>query len=143
MTAVTSLLRQLDAPPVAVRVGICSAAVVSDVDDLATTWSCGDDLSMISAGDVAERNATRIVLDAAVKVLSRDRVQTVTVYERGYACTTRVSGVVLAELIAAYVAACRAEDAGDADTIAAEADLIASAAEEIVERFRLSGEDAA
>ena len=142
MTAVTSLRRQLDAPPLAVRVGICSAAVVADIDDLATAWSHGCDLSMIGAKEVANRNATKIVLDAASKVLARDKVLTVTTYERGFSRQTRVSGVVLAELIAAYAAACRAEAAGDADAIAAEADLIAAAAEEIVERFRLAGEDA-
>ena len=143
MTATHALLRQIDPPPLANRTGICSAAIVADADALASEWSRGNDLSMISARDVARRNATAIVLDAARKVLARDRVVTVTRCERGFTHTTRLSGVVLGELIAAYMAACDAEEAGDANLIEAEAELIADAAEEIAERFRLAGEIAA
>ena len=143
MTAASALLRRIDAPPLAFRTGICSAAIVADADALATEWSRGNDLSMVSAKDVTNRNATAIILDAAVKVLARDRVVTVTTYSGRYTQDTRVSGVVLAELIAAYVAACHAECAGDAGLIDAEADLIALAAEEIAERFRLASGGAA
>ena len=50
------------------------------------------------------------------------------------------SYAVLGELIAAYMAACDAAYAGDANLIEAEAECFAAAAEEIAERFRLSGE---
>ena len=113
MTATHALLRQIDPPPLAIRTGICSAALVADADALAAEWSVGNDLSMISASDVARRTATAIILDAARKVLARDRVVTVTRCERGFTHTTRVSGVVLGE-IAAVLDAPRPNATGDA-----------------------------
>ena len=138
MTAVSTILRQLDAPPLARRVGICSAALVADADAMAAEWSRGDDLAMIDAKDVAARNATAIVLDAAIKALGRDRVTTVTTYERGFKRVTRVSGAVLADLLSAYVAACQAEADGDESALEGELELFTDMADEIADRFRMA-----
>ena len=64
MTHTTALLRQLDAPPVAHRLGICAAAIVADVDALAAEWSAGSDVGMISAERAARHNAEAIIVEA-------------------------------------------------------------------------------
>lgn len=97
-----ALLRHLDAPPLANRTGICAAAVVADVDALATEWSRGNALSMISDGTAAQRNAEAVIIEAAVRILSRAPLQSMTTYERGMPVTTRSAERAMADLLQAF-----------------------------------------
>ena len=57
MSYVDAILRQIDAPPLPDRTGICAATIVADVDALATEWSRGNALSMIGDAEAAQPTA--------------------------------------------------------------------------------------
>ena len=118
-----ALLRQLDAPPLASRTGICAATIVADVDALATEWSRGNALSMISDAEAARINAEEIIVEAAVRILARGPKRSVTTYRRGIPTTTRAANLVMADLLQAYQ---------DAD-----ADAFEAYAAEVAEWFRM------
>lgn len=122
----TALLRQLDAPPVADRTGICAAAIVADADALAAEWSHGNSLSMISDAEVARQNAEAIIVEAAARILARGRKVSRTVYRYGVPTVTRAAGLVMADVLQAY----QDENPDDLEAYAAEA----------AEWFRLQGE---
>lgn len=119
----TALRRQLDAPPVADRTGICAAAIVADADALAAEWSHGNSLSMISDAEVARQNAEAIIVEAAVRILARGQKRSVTTYRHGVPSTTRAANLVMADLLQAYQ---------DAD-----ADAFEAYAAEVAEWFRM------
>lgn len=120
------LLRQLDAPPLASRTGICAATIVADVDALATEWSRGNALSMIGDAEAAQHNAEAIIIEAAARILARGRKVSRTVYRYGVPTVTRAAGLVMADVLQAY----QDENPDDLEAYAAEA----------AEWFRLQGE---
>lgn len=140
MSYVDAILRQIDAPPLSDRTGICAAAIVADADALASEWSVGNALSMIPASEVAKRNAEAIIVEAAARILARAPKQSRTVYHYGIPHTTRAAGLALADLLQAYQDGL---DADDAAGLEAAADAIEAFAQEAAEWFRLQAEDAA
>lgn len=139
MTHATALLRQIDAPPLAARTGICAAAIVADVDALAAEWSVGNDLSMIGVASVARRNAEAIIIEAAVRILARGTKASVTVYRHGIPHTARSAGIVMADVLQAYQDGVAAQD--DAE-LEASAEALEVFAAEAAEWFRLQVEAA-
>lgn len=140
MTQTSALLRQLDAPPVADRLGICAAAIVADVDALAAEWSVGSDVGMISAERAARHNAEAIIVEAAVRILARGTKSSMKVYRYGVPHTARAAGLALADALQAYQDGVAAQDAVDLD---AAADALEAFTAEAAEWFRLQGEGAA
>lgn len=98
----TALRRQTDLPPLDKRTGIAAAAVVMDLDALVSEWSVGNDLSMIGADEVARRNAEEVIVEAAMRILSRGRKVSWTVYRHGVPHTTRAAGLVMADVLQAF-----------------------------------------
>lgn len=137
MTHTAAILRQLDVPPLAKRTGIAAAAIVADVDAIASEWSVGNDLSMIGAETVARRNAEAIIIEAAARILERGQKRSMTVYRNGSSRTTRAAGLALADALRAYQAGVSANDAAELEEAA---DALEYAATEAAEWFRLQGE---
>lgn len=126
MSYVDAILRQIDAPPLPDRTGICAATIVADVDALATEWSRGNALSMIGDAEAAQHNAEAIIIEAAARILARGRKVSRTVYRYGVPTVTRAAGLVMADVLQAY----QDENPDDLEAYAAEA----------AEWFRLQGE---
>ncbi len=126
MTATAALMRHAAKPPI----NVMARAIQTDAEAIASEWSRGDDLSMISAKSVARENAPRILLLAAASALK---------------------GVDdnMAALIAAYLQGRTAEmqfawrDHRTASELDEGADGMEGAAEMIVARFREASEELA